>query len=70
MTRNEARLIAEELAKIVAPANEEFMTREDVAKFLKVSVSWVDRHHDMLPHIMLGGGIRFVKSKVISALMR
>lgn len=70
MTRAEARMIAEELAKVLSQTNEEFLTREETAKLLKVSPSWVDRHRDNLPHIMLGSNIRFVKSKVIAAIMR
>lgn len=70
MTRAEARMIAEELAKVLSPTNEEFMTRDEIASYLKVSQSWIDRHRDSLPHVMLGGNIRFIKSKVIAALMR
>lgn len=64
MKREEARMIADELAKAIAPFNEEFFSAKQLAEFLKVSESYI-RHNKELPCVKIGGSIRYPKSKVV-----
>lgn len=71
MTRHEAKMIAEELAKVLKPKPEEdFLTQEQLAKLLGISVSYVRHHQTDFPHIKIGCHTRYIKSKVIESLMR
>lgn len=69
MTQSEARIlaraIADELMARLAPMTEELLTAEQVAQLLKVSTPWVRAHTSELPHVRIGGMVRFPKGKVL-----
>lgn len=71
MTRKEAQMIAEELARVLKPTQpEEFLSHKELAKWLGVSESWVRHHSDEFPCIRIGNHTRYVKSKVTEMLLR
>lgn len=52
---------------MVVPIDDELLTVEEVAQFLKVPASWVYEHcrkqvSDPLPHVKLGKYLRFSRS--------
>lgn len=52
------------------PIEDELLTAEEVAQFLKVPLSWVyersrQRSSDPLPHVKLGKYLRFYKSDLL-----
>lgn len=58
-------MIAEELAKVLAPPmNEEFLTVQECADLLKISPNTVGKKKE-LPRIELGGRVLYPKSKII-----
>ena len=70
ITRAEARLIAEELAKILYPQQEELLTIEEVAKLLKVSRAFINQHLDEFPSVKIGGARRFPKHKIMQVVLQ
>lgn len=70
MTQAEARIlaraIADELMVRLQPMTDELLTADEVAKLLKLSPSWVQKHTSELPHVRIGGSVRFPKGKVLA----
>lgn len=69
MTRADARMIAEELAKILYPKTEELLTIKELADLLKVSVTFINEHIDEFPSVKIGRNRRFPKSKVMGQIL-
>lgn len=77
MTRNDARMIAEELAKILrkdikkmvteytSEANEEMIGMDEAAKFTGWSKSTLYKRIGNIPHLKAGRKIRFRKSSLL-----
>ena len=76
MTRNDARIIAEELyrlikkdsqllSNIVREVNEEYMNSQQAAKFLGVSITFLKQNIKDIPHTKVGRLNRFKKSSLI-----
>ena len=70
MTQAEARIlaraIADELMARLQPMTEELLTADEVARLLKMSPSWVQKHTSELPHVLIGGAVRYPKVKVLA----
>ena len=70
MTQTEARIlaraIADELMARLQPMTEELLTAEEVARLLKMSPSWVQKHTSELPLVRIGGAVRYPKGKVLA----
>lgn len=72
MTRQEAKLIAEEVAKIMKEQpnmQEQMMSIKELAEFLRVSRRWVEIHMDEFPYVRMGKRVLFPKSKVLETIM-
>ena len=73
MTPAEARMLAraiiDEWQRTVAPLNDELLTADECAALLRMSTSWVRKHKDELPHVKVGGELRFSKSQVLKSIM-
>lgn len=69
MKREDAKLIAEELSKIINVNSEQLLTAKELAEFLKVSEGYIRQHMDLFPYIKIGGNVRFPKSQVLSKLL-
>ena len=67
MTQSEARIlaraIADELMARLQPMTDELLTADEVARLLKMSPSWVQKHTSELPHVRIGGAVRYPKGK-------
>lgn len=75
ISRNEARMIAEELHGLISGSinraverqvefmNDEYISAEEVAEMLSCSVRSVYNHLDDLPHTTIPGGRKLVFSK-------
>ena len=72
MTLNEMRTLGEIIASKIAEKtnSEEFLDKRGLAEYLKLSVSYIDKHLNEFPHIRIGNSVRFPKSKVIDNLLR
>lgn len=82
MTRNEARILAQELYKlmkgdikkhiheIVSKEQEEWMNVVQVSEFMGVSVAYVNAHIHEIPHTKVGRLNRFRKSDIIRMMER
>lgn len=80
MTRNEARMLAEEIYKLirkdiklyaeqaVASETEEWMNTEEAAAFLGVSVSYIKKNILDIPHAKIGKLNKFKKSALSQLL--
>ena len=70
MTQTEARIlasaIADELMARLQPMTDELLTADEVARLLKMSPSWVQKHTSELPHVRIGGAVRYPKGKVLA----
>ena len=70
MTQTEARIlaraIADELMARLQPMTDELLTADEVARLLKMSPSWVQKHTSELPHVRIGGAVRYPKVKVLA----
>ena len=70
MTQAEARIlaraIADELMARLQPMTDELLTAEEVARLLKMSPSWVQKHTSDLPNVRIGGAVRYPKGKVLA----
>ena len=70
MTQTEARIlaraIADELMARLQPMTDELLTADEVARLLKMSPSWVQKHTSDLPHVRIGGAVRYPKDKVLA----
>lgn len=72
LTRAEARMIAEEVVRLMREQNapkappEEYLTAREAAEYLNVSVWYVYHNIDAIPHTTLPGGKRkmFLKSRL------
>ena len=76
MTRNDARIIAEELyrlikkgsqllSNIVREVNEEYMNSHQATEFLNVSLQFLKKNIKDIPHTKVGRLNRFKKSSLI-----
>lgn len=68
MTRAEARLIVEEVAKIMKEQpnmQEQMMSVKELADFLRVSRRYIQLHINEFPSIRIGKRILFPKSKIL-----
>ena len=65
MTQKEMQQLADCIASAMARQQEEVWTAEDVAKFLKVSPSFVNHNIDLYPSFMVGRKRRYLKSEII-----
>jgi excisionase family DNA binding protein len=76
MTRNDARIIAEELyrlikkdsqllSNIVREVNEEYMNSHQASEFLNVSLQFLKKNIKDIPHTKVGRLNRFKKSSLI-----
>ncbi len=81
MTRNDAIIIAEELYRlikkdrqllinIVREINEEYMTSQQAAKFLNVSLQFLKQNIKDIPHSKVGRLNRFKKSSLIEYMSK
>jgi predicted DNA-binding transcriptional regulator AlpA len=73
MTRNDARLIAEELYKIQKReglVETEVIGIDDVAQILGMSKQSVYNRIEEIPHSKFGKALRFFKSDIIKLLRR
>ena len=63
MTQTEARIlaraIADELMARLQPMTDELLTADEVARLLKMSPSWVQKHTSKLPLVRIGGAVRY-----------
>lgn len=70
MTQTEARIlaraIADELMARLQQMTDELLTADEVARLLKMSPSWVQKHTSELPHVRIGGAVRNPKGKVLA----
>uniref|UniRef100_UPI003FF0C21D hypothetical protein n=1 Tax=Prevotella sp. TaxID=59823 RepID=UPI003FF0C21D len=71
LTRREARMIAEEVVKLLEAKGtrnppEEYIDAKQAAEFLGCSVSYIYHNMDKIPYTSVGGGRRkmFLKSKL------
>ena len=71
MTIQEMRIFGDIVASKIAEKmnSEEFLDKRGLAEFLKLSVSYIDKHREQFPHVKIGGSIRFPKSKIIQKIM-
>lgn len=69
MTQSEANMVARaivrEWQRSMAAETETLLTAEECAQLLKVSVSYIRQHTDEIPHIKIGGSVRFPKNRVL-----
>ncbi len=72
MTRTEARMVAEELHKILKKENpymgEEWLSADKLAERLDVSPAWIKKHGEKLPRMRMGSLYRYPYNKVIFLL--
>jgi hypothetical protein len=70
MTRYEARLIAEELSKIIGYDynKETYLTCEELADKLKLSVSYIQHNSRSLSRVKIGGATRYPLNKIMRKL--
>lgn len=70
MTRYDARLIAEELAKMLPRdySNDRILSAERLAERLGVSASWVYHEGESLPRIKVGRTYRYSLNEVVNFL--
>lgn len=64
-----ARAIVREWNRSNGIRQEELLTAEELAKMLKVSVSYVRQHTDEFPYVKIGGNIRFPKTRVMQSIL-
>lgn len=67
MKRSEARMIAEELYRLMkedGQVQEQWLSQKEAADFLGVSYSWITHHGKTLPRTKIGGSYRYPKSKL------
>lgn len=73
MTQSEANMLARAIVREWNRSNgirqEELLTAEELAKMLKVSVSYVRQHTDEFPYVKIGGNIRFPKTRVMQSIL-
>jgi hypothetical protein len=71
MTRNDARMIAEELYKLMQKDNreEQFMTITEASEYIKHSVSYLKQHKE-IPRCKVGGRILFTKKQLTDWAVR
>lgn len=71
MTRNDARMIAEELHKLMLKDNrdEQFMTITEASDYIKHSVAYIRKHKD-IPRCKVGGRILFTKKNLTDWMIR
>lgn len=64
ITRAEARMIAQELYKLMKAesAVEDYLTTKSAAEYLGVSISFIRHNIDDIPHTKKGRMLRFAKS--------
>lgn len=67
MTRYEARMIAEELHKLMKAEQEaepldELLTSTEAAAYLNMSKSFVEHNKDRIPHVKVGRMVRYTKA--------
>lgn len=65
LTRYDARLIAEELHKLMkaeAQPLDELLTASEAAAYLGMSKSFVDHNKERIPHVKVGRAIRYTKA--------
>lgn len=60
-----ARAIVREWQRNMSVDTEQLLTADECAQLLKVSVSYVRQHTDEIPHIKIGGAVRFPKNRVL-----
>lgn len=60
-----ARAIVREWQRNISADTEQLLTADECAQLLKVSVSYVRQHTDEIPHIKIGGAVRFPKNRVL-----
>lgn len=70
MTQSEANMLARaivrEYQRQIAPTTETLLTADECAQLLKTSVSYIRQHTNEIPHVKIGGNVRFPKNKVLS----
>lgn len=67
LTRYEARLIAEELHKLMKEDEEhapmgELLTDVEAAAYLNMSKSFVNHNKERIPHVKIGRSVRYTKA--------
>ena len=82
MTRTDARMIAEELYKLmkkdikslvseaVKMESDEYLNTSEVSKLMGVSISYVKQNISSIPHTKVGRLNKFRKSEIIKMLNR
>lgn len=78
MTRKDAQMIAEELAKlldgkfssVIEKKNEEWLNTKEAAMYMRVSVGYVKKYIDEIPHVKVGRINKFQKSALYNYLNR
>lgn len=69
MRRDEARMIAEELAKVLCtPTEDKFMSVDECAAYIGVHRNTIARNTE-LPRVKFGGRVLYPKSKVTQYLL-
>jgi len=71
MTRKEARMIAEEMAKVLAPVHEEILDTDGLAKLLHIKPTTIEHNRSKYPGFRVPGTKKwlYAKSKVIEQLV-
>lgn len=86
MNRDEARQIAQELWPLMRPLvreviqqavtqqtivdNDEYLTTSEAAKYLRVSISYINRHLMDIPHTKCGGKNKFSRAALQRYIQR
>lgn len=73
MKRSEARMIAEELYRLMkedGQIHEEWLSRKEAADYLGKSLSWMNHHGESIPRTKIGGSYRYSKSGLNAYLNR
>lgn len=73
MKRSDARMIAEELFKLMkqdGQFEETWLDSNNAAEYLGVSLSWMKRNGKTLPRTKVGGNFRYPKSGLNTYLNR
>lgn len=73
MTRTDARMIAEELYRLMksdGQVEDAWLTAKEAAEYIGKSISWVRKNGISLPRTKLGGQWRYPKSQLNTYLNR